>query len=237
MKRKYRVIILIIGIFITLSIIFSKYCKMQYPTSYSVYDKTIGWINEDKHTSINVLYPQFIEINNVVVTDGVNQHIKEKALEQFSEILSNGTTLENTYLHINYEITYCNENLISIKFYGYVGDYETGSGLNKIYSTNIDLNREEEVQFESLFNESSNEMFTPYMFKNKDIIADDADFDYINEAFAGQIDKFEYFYFTQNEFCIILPIKDEYEFFAKYSDLDKYIDYDNKIWNNFNTKK
>lgn len=201
--------------------------------NYSAYDEEFLQVNVDKDVFINISYPRFTEISNLKIDSAINEHIYEKALEPFNEIIADEKALENINLDVNYEVTYCNEDLLSVKFEGYIYDTTTGNGVTRIYSTNIDLDTGREIEFDILFNKSMYKIISPIIFKNDDTIAKDADELNISKLFADNRDNFEYFYFTPNKFYIILPIKGDCEFSANYITLDKYINYENEIWQNF----
>jgi len=192
-----------------------------------------------KNISIN--YPQISGLIDADKQIRINNLIKKSALEPYYYYLereSNDNSFDfvNTSLFVRYEIILTNERIFSVRFKGDIYTKGGAHGTSLGYAVNIDLKTGQRINVNELFQESFIEKITQNIFDGD--IADDY-IDFIENAMISQrddfVDSYNNFYFTEDNFYIIVIIPDaqstRWSFSSSHEDLKSSMRIENPIWN------
>lgn len=204
----------------------------NYDVRTEVYDNS----DDSKQISISIYYPQISGLKTITLQNDINALIKEAALKPYNDIVkANNGIVKGTDWSIDYSITYATDDVLSIKFEGYLYVQGNANGINWVYSTNIDLTSGKRITMDDIFQSSFKEKMDYQYFRCIDVDMRDAEEAALNEIFARYKDNFDMsddnFYFTMDKFIIILPIDNYYQFAASYKDLKSCLREDNLLWN------
>ncbi|HOJ10502.1 MAG TPA: DUF4163 domain-containing protein [Clostridiales bacterium] len=98
---------------------------------------------------IAINYPQVVNMTDSAVQNNINEIIKGNALKDKDELAK--VTEEVTY-ELTYDVMYTSENLLSIKYEGYSFFKGAAHPNNFIYTTNIDIEKQEVLKLKDFVN-------------------------------------------------------------------------------------
>lgn len=203
----------------------------EYDISAKSYDNS----DVNKQININILYPEISGLSTMKLQNKVNALIKETALKPYNNIVkTNNGIVQGTDWSVDNTIEYATNTVISIKFEGYLYAQGNANGINWVYSVNIDLTSGKKITYADIFQDSFKEKLDYRFFNCIDVDTIGAEEIALKEIFDNYKSNFEMnddnFYFTKENFIIILPIGDYYQFSSDYKDLKSSMREDNLIW-------
>ncbi|WP_143320599.1 DUF4163 domain-containing protein [Clostridium sp. HBUAS56010] len=204
--------------------------------NYDVLTKSYDYIDDSKQINIKILYPQIAGMADQKLEKNVNTIIKEAALNPYNEIVKIDNGIEQgTSWSVDYVIEYATDTVISIKFGGYIYMQGNAHGIDRVYSANIDLTSGKKITISDIFNSSFKEKLDSRYFKGIDVDTTEAEESALKKIFDEHKKDFETsennFYFTSDQFIILLPLGNYYRFGSNYEDLKSAMIEDNLIWN------
>ncbi len=188
--------------------------------------------------NMKIFYPQISKLSDSAKMTKINNLIKAESLK----VLDDSPLVNEVFtnLELDYDITYKDSNLLSIKYHGF-GDV---NGMSKhfilIYGTNIDINKEVCLSLGDVV--TINENLVEKYKKGNIIRLSSADIkmkaevDYILDSSTEELIEMlksenSKFYFTKDSLGIITnPMAENIEFEISYRTLGNNIKASNKIW-------
>lgn len=191
-------------------------------------------IVKEKYTSgkMMVNYPQIKNLNDENKQKKINELIKAEALKIQDEYKED---MDNIDLNLDYEVMHKGSDIISVKYLGLAMLKSAAYPINKIYTANIDLYKEQVLKLSDVVNIDDNFVTTfkegkykPYIeglnLEEAGALHDALD----NFEGNGLIDEFKQpdakFYFTDNSLVVsayaIHAMGDHFEMELKFGDLE-----------------
>lgn len=203
--------------------------------NYSINTENFKDTDESKKINVSIKYPRITGLEDTILQSDINNLIKQAALEPYYEIINIYSGIsEGTDWPVDYSIVYMTDEILSIKFEGYIYAQGSAHGTNWIYSININLTNGQKITIDELFDESFQNKLSPQYFKGVDVDTINSDDSVLNEMFGHFKSSFEEsdnnFYFTDDKFIIILPISDYHQFSSRYKNLKDSMKQDSLIW-------
>lgn len=215
------------------------YLDLLLNMGYFISDQKFENVNELINSNIVINYPQILGFEDKKLEDKVNELIKNSALERYYEFVeTDNDDFKNTEWSVEYSIKFVNQRIICILFQGYIYTMGYAHGTDIIYTVNIDMNTGKRISINELFDNSFKEKLCYKYLKGIDVpTPPNADENSVNETyswFKNDFDNsYDNFYFHEDKFIVILPIRNYFRFFIDYNDLTDCIKYDNPIWEYF----
>lgn len=190
---------------------------------------------------IKIEYPQLKNLGDDNKQDQINQIIKEEAYGYLSNFSKD--ELDAWELDIRYHVTLESRNILSIQYSGFNYFDSAAYPMNDFYTTNIDLNKGEGINFADVFTLNGNFI---YQIKKGKLVSEMEEASFILDDFSEnewlehfqKIDSSEstiYFYFTEDSVGYSLEVNhavgDHAEFELKYADIISNVNKNSVLWN------
>ena len=217
--------------------------KQNNITDYSIINKKF------KRNGITIKYPYIKGLNNKKKQDNINELLKNEAMISFNSYVDDSSDFD---LNIDYDITWMSNNLLSVKYEGFVYGKTAAYPTSLLYTVNIDMNHGRKIALAGYINISKSfiekilnyrvpeESITNYALEylQKHISYGSslndfrkADCDYDNQPYI-------FSYFSKDSLGISMQVLHQFgdyiDIKIKYSELKNYISKNSPAWKEFN---
>lgn len=198
---------------------------------------------------VSISYPSIKGLSDTVKQNKINEILKDEANVVFNDFYER--VADTLSLKINYEISWANNNLLSVKYYGHAFDNGAAYPIDLLYTINIDMNKGCKIMLKDyikidedfinkymsykVVDSEENQMKASAFKYILDTYSEDDLLQYFNNAdMSYKESAFTFSYLTNDSVGISIEVPhamgDHIEIELKYEDIKDNIKIDQEIW-------